>query len=180
MKWPKLYRQLILAGTRIRYAHRMKHLGRRTHLGRHSHLQGKNISIGAHVSIHSGWSFDVRQVDLPSYGIVIDDWTVAMHRFQINASVGVAIGSDCLIASGVLITDYDHVVQQKNLQTSRCKSIQAAQVRIGRGCWIGQNAVIVKGVELGDGCIVGANAVVTRSFDPGSVIAGVPARRLNP
>ena len=44
--------------------------------------------------------------------------------------------------------------------------------------WIGEGAVILPGISLGDGCVVGANAVVTRSFEAGSVLAGVPARRI--
>ena len=47
---------------------------------------------------------------------------------------------------------------------------------IGPGCWIGAGAVIIDGVTLGRGSVVGAGAVVTRSFEAGSVVAGVPAR----
>lgn len=50
---------------------------------------------------------------------------------------------------------------------------------IGDGCWIGEGACILKGVELGENCVVGANAVVTKSFPAGSVLGGVPARRID-
>jgi acetyltransferase-like isoleucine patch superfamily enzyme len=49
-------------------------------------------------------------------------------------------------------------------------------VGIGPDCWIGAGAVIIDGVTLGRGSVVGAGAVVTRSFEAGSVVAGVPAR----
>ncbi|MGH8130088.1 MAG: DapH/DapD/GlmU-related protein, partial [Steroidobacteraceae bacterium] len=49
-------------------------------------------------------------------------------------------------------------------------------VAVGPDCWIGAGAVIIDGVRLGRGCIVGAGAVVTRSFEPYSVVAGVPGR----
>ena len=49
-------------------------------------------------------------------------------------------------------------------------------VEIGPDCWIGAGAVIIDGVTLGRGSVVGAGAVVTRSFEAGSVVAGVPAR----
>lgn len=52
----------------------------------------------------------------------------------------------------------------------------SAPVVIGRGCWIGARAIILKGVQLGEGCIVGAGAVVTKSFPAWSVIGGNPAK----
>src|SRR5580704_695079 len=51
-----------------------------------------------------------------------------------------------------------------------------SEVRIGRYCWIGMNAMILPGVTLGDFTIVGAGAVVTKSADGYCVLAGNPAR----
>lgn len=48
-------------------------------------------------------------------------------------------------------------------------------IRIGRGCFLGTNCVILRGVTLGDNCIVGAGAIVTKSFPSGSIILGPPA-----
>jgi virginiamycin A acetyltransferase len=44
--------------------------------------------------------------------------------------------------------------------------------------WIGDGAILLRGVRLGTGCIVGANAVVTRDVEPYAVVAGLPARRM--
>lgn len=51
-------------------------------------------------------------------------------------------------------------------------------IYIGRGSWVGVHAVIFPNVSLGNRTIVGSNAVVTQSFNAGSIIGGIPAKRL--
>jgi acetyltransferase-like isoleucine patch superfamily enzyme len=45
---------------------------------------------------------------------------------------------------------------------------------VGRGAWIGANAVVM--ADVGEGAVVGAGAVVTRPVPPFAVVAGSPAR----
>ena len=49
---------------------------------------------------------------------------------------------------------------------------------VGNDVWIGQNAVILPGVQIGDGAIIGANCVVGGDVDPYTIVAGNPARVL--
>lgn len=59
--------------------------------------------------------------------------------------------------------------------------IQLAEMRgphIGKGVRIGTNAVLLPGIRLGDDCAIGAGAVVTRDVAPGTIVTGIPARRL--
>jgi len=49
-------------------------------------------------------------------------------------------------------------------------------IRIGRGCFIGSNVVIIGGVTIGDHVIIGAGAVVTQDVPSESFAAGIPAR----
>lgn len=53
-------------------------------------------------------------------------------------------------------------------------------VSVGEGSFIGAGAVVLPGVSIGEWCTVGAGAVVTRDVEDGSVVAGVPARRMEP
>ncbi len=87
----------------------------------------------------------------------------------------VSIGADCLIGERVSIRDHDHYYKSPDLLI-REQGYVAAPVKIGNNVWLGAGVVICKGVSIGHHTVVGANAVVTRSFPPGSVVAGVPAR----
>ena len=49
---------------------------------------------------------------------------------------------------------------------------------IGNDVWIGQNAVILPGVNIGDGVIIGANSVVGSDITAYSIAAGNPARMI--
>ena len=47
---------------------------------------------------------------------------------------------------------------------------------IGHDVWIGDGALLARGITLGHGCIVGARAVVTKDVAPYTIICGSPAR----
>lgn len=54
--------------------------------------------------------------------------------------------------------------------------VKMAPIHIEDHVWVGQNAVILKGVTIGKGAIIGAFSVVTRDVEPWTVVAGNPAR----
>jgi acetyltransferase-like isoleucine patch superfamily enzyme len=89
--------------------------------------------------------------------------------------VSVEIEDYVLVAPRVFITDSDHIVGEGE-RTTLCTEFRSAPVVIEHDCWLGVNAVILKGVRLGHHSVVGANAVVTRSVPPFSTVVGVPAR----
>lgn len=43
---------------------------------------------------------------------------------------------------------------------------------------IGANVVVLEGVRVGKGAVVAAGAIVTKDVEPGTVVAGIPARVL--
>lgn len=135
------------------------------------------VSIGNFTNLTSGCVLADLNPDCGRYPkIKIGNYCTFLYRFQCNAAESVVIGDYVLAASNVLITDSDHVVDPGGVPvTKNCKFI-TRPVRVEDNCWLGQNAVILKGVTIGHDSIVGANSVVTHDVSPCSVVAGNPAR----
>jgi acetyltransferase-like isoleucine patch superfamily enzyme len=85
----------------------------------------------------------------------------------------IKIGDNTMVGPGAVIIDTDHYIGPDYEKTTDYGEM--ADVIIGKNCWIGANACVLKGVHLGDGCVVGAGAVVTKSFPSGAIIGGNPA-----
>ena len=88
-----------------------------------------------------------------------------------NFAGHITLGHGCYLAPnvGIITSNHDPINPDEHLD--------AQDVVIGDGCWIGMNSVILPGVVLGPKTVVGAGSVVTRSFaDGNAVIAGAPAR----
>jgi len=81
----------------------------------------------------------------------------------------VHIGTDCIIAWNVFITDCDwHSITGKKIQED---------VIIGDHVWIACNSSILKGSKIGNNCIVGAHSVVSKKTIPDDTfVAGNPCK----
>lgn len=87
----------------------------------------------------------------------------------------VRICDDCRIADGVqLLSGRHHHGSTAGVELSHNTH---QTIHIGKGVWIGANAVVM--ADVGDGAVVGAGAVVTRPVEPGATVGGVPAKPLN-
>ncbi len=96
------------------------------------------------------------------------------RNVMIDACGYVEIGDENMFGPDVYITDSNHAPVAG--ASPHSQPMVVGEVRIGNRCWVGAKAVILKDAVLGDGCVVGAGAVVTKSFAPGSIVVGVPAR----
>lgn len=91
-----------------------------------------------------------------------------------NNNQSIMVGDDYLISWNTCIRTADsHAIID-------CESREIVNkpesVRIGSHVWIGQDAMIMPGVNVGSGSIIGAKALVTKDVPERSVAAGVPAR----
>lgn len=108
--------------------------------------------------------------------IVLGDRVWGTHGLQIYAAELVEIASDVMIAGNVFICDYQHGYETAEVPYKDQAFHPVKPIRIGAGSWIGQNVVVMPGVEIGRQAIVGANSVVTKSIPSASIAVGVPAR----
>jgi acetyltransferase-like isoleucine patch superfamily enzyme/coenzyme F420-reducing hydrogenase beta subunit len=103
-------------------------------------------------------------------GNLIIGSAVINEGVQIVCASQIMIGEGCLLARDVVIRDYDaHTIEEPDFKMSKA-------IEIGNHVWIGNRAMILKGVKIGDGAIIAAGAVVTKDVPARCIAAGVPAK----
>lgn len=85
----------------------------------------------------------------------------------------IAIGDECLIASGVQLITATHPIGPG---PRRAAWEQALPITVGNGVWLGAGAIVCPGVAIGENTVVGAGSVVTKDLPAGVVAYGNPAR----
>lgn len=124
---------------------------------------GDGVTINRYVYLQGGMG-----------GIKLGDRVEINNQTLIDGTGGVVVGCDTLIGPGVRIISYQHEHVAGKL--IRLQPSVSAPIKIGKGAWIGANAVILAGVSIGDGAIVGAGAVVTKDIPDNEIAVGVPAK----
>lgn len=108
--------------------------------------------------------------------VLIGD-NVGISGAVIYARKEITIGDNTQIGANVKIFDNDfHPLEVEARNRHETDKIRSKPVHIGKNCFIGCNAIILKGTKLGDGCVVGAGAVVCGEFPNNAMIAGNPAK----
>jgi acetyltransferase-like isoleucine patch superfamily enzyme len=108
--------------------------------------------------------------------LIIGDRVTATSALQVTVYARVTIEDDVLFASNVYLSDGSHAIARGDRPYKYQGIERVAPVHIGRGAWIGQNAVILPGVTIGAFAVIGANAVVTTDIPSGAIAVGAPAR----
>lgn len=154
-----------------------EHLGRGCSFMKPWHVEifGGPVSLGNYATVIATPDRKVRLTvwsDLRESGkIEIGNCALICPGVRISAATEIVIGESCMLAHGVFITDSDwHGVYDRSLAIGN-----TAPVRIGNNAWIGDSAIVCKGVQIGENSIIGAGSVVVRDIPANAVAAGNPA-----
>ena len=108
--------------------------------------------------------------------IVIGNRVTSTGSLTLAAHESILIEDDVMFAANVNVTDGFHGFENADEPYCYQPIFRIAPIVIKRGCWIGQNVVILPGVTIGELCIIGANSVVTKDVPARSIAVGTPAR----
>jgi len=92
---------------------------------------------------------------------------------QINQNVimkSVEMGNYVMVAPGVVFLDRFHNFDRLDIPMAQQGESERILTMIGDDVWIGQNAIVMPGIEIGDGVIIGAGSVVTRNIPAYAVV----------
>lgn len=153
------------------------HLGRGAHFMKPWHVEifGPRIEISRYATVIAAPDKKVRLSvwsDRPDRGrIRIGSYALICPGVRMGSSCSITIGDNCMFASGAYVTDSDwHGIY------NRASMGTGAPVIIEENAWIGDQAIICKGVTVGKNSIIGAGAVVTRDVPSNAIAAGNPAK----
>lgn len=137
-------------------------------------------------------SFTSRRAVIESLGIEPSRFARVIHPTA-RISPLATIGRNVLIMAGVVVTSNavigDHVCVLPNTVIHHDAVIGAwsligsnvtiaGNTNIGENCYVGSGSSISNGLQIGAESLIGLASTVIRSFEPGSRLAGNPARAL--
>lgn len=175
--WP-LVAKVLYREPLLRY--RAEHVGRRLAMdGALPWITGNGkIWIGDDVTLGGTNSWVVGFKVSNDAQLVIEDHVNIGYQNTISVAKSVRIGAHTMLASRVQI--YDNISHplspERRLRHESFSLDEASPVVIGRNCWIGNGAIIMRGVTIGENSVVGAGSIVTTDVPPNTLAAGVPAR----
>jgi len=123
----------------------------------------KGVKIHKGVPINHGCSFW-------NGSLKIDSGSTIGFDCQLDCRMGIEIGKNVCLASGVWIWTLHHDYNSISFDT------KGAKVVIEDYVWICSRATILPGVTIGKGAVVASGAVVTKDVEPFAIVGGVPAK----
>ena len=141
----------------------------------HVEIFGGPIELGDYVNVVAASDKTVRLAiwaEQKERGhIRIGNYCLICPGVRIGSAHEIIVGDNCMIASNAYLTDSDwHDIY------NRISIGKTAPINIKNNVWIGDSAIVCKGVTIGENSIIGAGSVVVDDIPDHCVAAGNPAR----
>lgn len=146
----------------------------------HLKIHGRRISFGRAVHVIAAGD---RQVRLTTWEhedgggrIDVGDYCLICPGVRLDSACHIEVGDNTMLAAGAYLTDADwHDIYD------RTRMIGAnAKITLEDNVWIGDGAIVCKGVTVGANSVIGAGSVVTRDIPANVIAAGNPAAVIRP
>ena len=144
---------------------------------------GHQISLGEAVHVITArdrtvrlttWSFGDHQGQID-----VQDHALLCPGVRIDSASKVTVGKGTMLAANAYVTDADwHDLYDRTQPIGTTRPVVLED-----NVWIGDSAIVCKGVTVGTNSVIGTGSVVTRSIPPNVIAAGNPAqviRKLDP
>jgi acetyltransferase-like isoleucine patch superfamily enzyme len=143
---------------------------------RHIKISGSRIQVGNHVHITALPDKPVRLAVFPSEeqtgSITVGDYSIVNPGVRMTSASSIEIGDSCMIAMNAYLSDADwHDIHHRIFAPG-----STGPIKLEKNVWIGDSALVTKGVTIGENSVVGAYSVVTRDVPANTIVAGSPAR----
>ena len=139
-------------------------------------LHGEHIGIGDNVHIVtasdrqvalSTWQFEEHQGHID-----IGNHCLLCPGVRIDSASSIKMGDNCMLAAGSYLTDADwHDIYDRTRTVGK-----TAPIALADNVWVGDGAIVCKGVSIGANSVIGAGSVVTQDIPANVIAAGNPAR----
>lgn len=155
--------------------------------------------------LHDGWtrymlyqvsyfpSHHLRRFVYKCLGLKMGRNNVFHYGTEIRSITNIQMGNGCIIGDKALLDGRSGLLLGNNVNLSSNVSIYTLQhdhrdpnfggiggkIVIGDRAWLGSNIVVLPGVTIGEGAVCCAGCVVTKDVPPYTVVAGIPAKKVN-
>lgn len=109
------------------------------------------------------------------YNITIGTGSIIGDKAILAGRNKIIIGNNVNLSSNVQIWTEQHDHRDPEFRCSPNKKPVIIKDRV----WIGPNSIILHSVTIGEGAVIAAGSIVTKDAAPYTIVAGIPAQKIN-
>ncbi|MDH5671538.1 MAG: hypothetical protein OEZ06_05265 [Myxococcales bacterium] len=137
-------------------------------------VTGTRVRLGRDIHMMATRDAPIRFTSYPDPGgeIELGDCTIVLPGVRIASATSIRVGRNCMFATASSVSDADwHDIYDRTSAPGATRPVVLED-----NVWIGDSAMVCKGVTIGENSVVGAGAVVASDVPPNVIVAGNPAR----